>query len=820
MTNRKSDRNDKYDCASTSNRIWFKEAARNFVVGSPDNPPKVNQDGHLGPQSEWLTALPIGNGRIGGMIYGGIEEELIKLNEETLWSGEPKETNDPNWIKHLPVVKNLIQQKRYQEADKEAKNMQGNYNESYMPMGNLKLHFKHTGKVRNYSRELVLNDAVAKVQYEIEDCTYTREYFCSKEFDVMAILLKASTKEMLSLDITLDSLMRHEIVSQLDNKIMLKGKAPFHVEPNYRGEIPNAIVYDSEKGISFEVHVEAISSSGQIWCDEKGLHLDNCDNVTLIISSATNFVRFDKSPSLEGDNPYKICCKKLDLARKLTYDELKEAHVKDFRELFDRVELTLDSDSNSLEPTDKRLVALRNGSKDYSLYALFFQYGRYLMISSSRPGNLPANLQGIWSEEVRPPWSSNWTLNINTQMNYWLVEVCNLSECHEPLINYIDKLRINGRKIAKCYYGAEGWAVASNGDIWNSINPVGDKDGNPSWANWVMGAPWLCQHVWMHYKYSLDKDYLKHVAYPIIKECTEFILSALTENEDGYLGISPATSPERTFQTKDGQVAAVSFGVTMDNAIIRELFENIIECSTILSVDLEFIERVKQTYDKLIPYKIGRYGQLQEWYYDWDNPDVKDSHCSFLYGLYPGSSITPDMTPELAQAAKVSLEHRDFVLQGWGLAWRIALWARLYNKENSYKALYLLVTKLLTPGLLGKIYTDGIFQIDANFGGSAGIAEMLLQSHEGYINPLPALPEEWKNGTVRGLKARGGYIVDIEWEEGIINCIGIKALHSGKCRVRLPKRMCIFSDIYKVSYKIDKDILEFEAKENYIYLLK
>lgn len=801
-------------------RIWFKEPAKNFIEGTPDHPSEVNPSGHLGELSDWITALPIGNGRLGGLVFGGINEDLIKLNEETLWSGEPKETNDPKWADYLPDIQKLIFEGRYEEADQIAQSLQGPFNESYMPLGNLRLHFNHDASAVNYKRELILDEAMVKVSYRTDNRNYIREYFCSQPDDVMVIYITCNEAASVTFDLTMDSMLRSAMLTLGHDGIILKGKAPFHVEPNYMGVIPDAVVYDDEKGMNYEAQVKAIADGGSVWTDKDGLHIADSNSVMLIITAATSFNNFDKSPSLNGNDTTALCQNTLSKAVKKEYKNLKKEHVADFCRLFNRVKLSLEENENSSLPTDQRLVKFRDCKTDSSLYSLFFNLGRYLLISSSRPGNLPANLQGIWSDEVRPPWSSNWTLNINTQMNYWLAEVCNLPECHTALIDYIDKLRINGRKTAKAYCHGSGWATASNGDLWNATNPVGGKNGNPSWANWLMSGPWLCQHLWLHYEYSLDSDFLRYTAYPIMKECAEFILDALIEDNNGYLGISPGTSPERTFRTDTGQVAAVSFGTTMDTALTKELFSNVINACAKLSLDESFAIRLKAAYSKLLPYRIGRLGQLQEWNNDWDDPDLKDSHCSFLYGLYPGWQITPKSTPDLAEAARISLGFRDFVLQGWGLAWRINLWARLYDSKNSLKALNLLITKLVTPSLLGKIYPDGIFQIDANLGGTAGIAEMLLQSHEGYINILPALPREWCNGSVEGLKAKGGFTVDIKWQSGKITQILIKSEYDSLCKININDTMKVRWNNQLIPSTYSSDcILLFNTKAGEIYTL-
>lgn len=792
-------------------KLWFCKPARNFIIGTPDNPPAVNVDGHLGEYADWLTAFPIGNGRIGGQIFGGVEEDLIKLNEETLWSGEPHETFDPEWKNYLGQVRQLVLSERYEEADQLAQKMQGIFNESYLPLGNLHLHFSHTSDVVDYRRELDLKQAVATVSYQADGCRFEREYFCSFPDDVMVIRVRCNHPASVTFQASFDSLLRYRTEADGDCTLVLLGQAPAHVEPNYQGEVENDIIYRDGHGMTFQAHLTVKTTGGRVWTDNDRIHIEQADEAVLLLTAATSFNGPEKDPFTQGKDPGKLCREIFQKLESGCYAGWKARHCADYAAFFDRVDLQLDETENSFLPTDERLEQLKAGKSDPSLYTLFFQFGRYLLISSSRSENLPANLQGIWSDEIRPPWSSNWTMDINAQMNYWPAEVCNLTECHTSFLRYIDQLRPNGRKVAQCYFGTDGWACSLNGDIWNSVNPVGEGNGNPTWANWVMAAPWLCQHVWQHYEFSLDQEYLRQKAYPIMRECAVCLLKVLVE-KDEYLGFCPGTSPERTFHTPDGQQASLSFGTTLDNSMIRELFGNILQASQILGIDDTFTEQVKIAYNKLPPFRIGRYGQLQEYFEDWDQPEFQDSHCSLLYPVYPGNQITPADTPALAQAARVALEHRGFVLQGWGLAWRTSLWARLLDKENSMKSLRLLLTRLVTPSLLGKIYPDGIFQIDANFGGTAAIAEMLLQSHEGFIRPLPALPDEWKNGSVRGLRARGGFTVDISWSNGRMTELTVYASEDQLCKIYSSAALKCDQSTVQPDYFPDGSFVTFAAK--------
>ncbi len=773
------------------------------------------------PAAQWSDALPVGNGRLGGMIFGGIASERVALNEDTLWSGAPSDWNNPGAKAHLPVVRKLVlEDKNYQAADAECLKMEGPWNQAYEPLGDLRIEFDHGVDAASYRRDLDLDSAVAGVQYVAQGVKFTREFFSSQPDNVILVRLKTDKSGALTCTVKLTTQLRGksesktQAATQSEAQITLTGKAPSQSLPQYIEEKDDVAVQyspESGKGMYFAAVLHCKATDGKVSAQPDGsLRIEDATSVILAIGAATGYRGYSIAPDMPLNVVVAAAGKPAAAAIAQPYEALLNRHLADYRKLFRRVSLEIGpSPAGDAQPTPLR-VANFASHPDPGLLALLFHYGRYLLISSSRPGTQPANLQGIWNGDVRPPWSCNWTTNINVQMNYWLAETCNLSELHLPLLEMVQDLSVNGRKTAEVNYGTPGWVSHHNVDLWRQSGPAGGWGvpwASPTWANYCMSGPWLCAHLWEHYRFTGDTEYLRKTAYPVMKGSAEFCLDWLIEDGNGGLTTCPSVSTENIFKAPNGKPAAVSAGCTMDVALIGEIFRNCAEASSILGIDSMFASKLSSTAKRLPSFKIGGLGQLQEWSIDFEEQYPGMRHMSQLYPLYPGSAITPKSSPELARAARVSLERRlkyanldGGGFTGWGRAWAIALWARLGDGDKAWESLQMLVKHSLNGNLFDDVndtnpkdaapVTAGIagfiFQIDANFGSPAAIAEMLLQSHEEEIAILPAWPADWTQGKVTGLRARGGAEIDISWSSKRAVAATVRILTPGDFRFRAP----------------------------------
>jgi len=739
------------------------------------------------PAADWIQALPIGNGHMGAMVYGGADVERIQFNEDTLWTGQPQDYQNPGAAEYLPKVRELLFAGKQREAEQLAAQhcmSKPLRQESYQPFGDLVLEFPESHRtVTGYRRSLDLDEAAARVEYTAGGVRYEREVIASYPDRVIAVRVTADKKGTLSFDAALLSPHgEHELVRVAADTLAMRGRVT-HVG---RTGTPSKL--------RFEARLLARSDGGKVEVSDDAVHIEGADAATLVLTAATSYKNY---ADISAD-PSARCAKVLAKLGDKSYESIRKDHVADHQNLFRRVDLDLGTTKAARNETDQRIKEFVGGD-DPHLAALHFQFGRYLMIACSRPGSQPANLQGIWNHKMNPPWECKYTVNINTEMNYWPAELTNLSECHEPLFALLQDCSETGAKTARTFYNCPGWVLHHNTEIWRGTAPINASNH----GIWPTGGAWLCQHLWFHYAFTGDVAFLRERAYPIMKKAALFFTEFLVEDPvhgKGWLVSGPSNSPER---------GGLVMGPTMDHQIIRNLFGNCIEASRILGVDEAFRNKLIAMRKRIAPNQVGAEGQLKEWLYK-EAPKTSHRHVSHLWGLHPGRQITRRGTPDIWKAAMKSLEFRGDGGTGWSRAWKINFWARFEDGDHAYKML----ANLLIPGHTFPNLFDAHppFQIDGNFGATSGIAEMLLASHTGEVHLLPALPSAWPTGSVRGLCARGAFEVDLAWKGGKLSEATIRSKRGNRCTVRLGEKTTTFDTRAGGAYRVGPDLAVAEIK--------
>lgn len=747
------------------------------------------------PSDAWVEALPVGNGNLGGMIFGGVQREQIQLNEDTVWYGGPRDRNNPDALKNLPIIQQHLLDGNLKEAERLTYFALSGTPQSerhYQPLGDLFINFEnHDESPEDYMRELDIDQAVATIQYKMKGIKYKREILTSAVHQVMVVHLTAGAGGKLSfmLDLNRHPYYDGTYVINADT-LMMRGRT-------------------GDGGVSFRSALKVVSTGGKVYTLGRHLFVENADVVTLYLSGRTDY---------HGDDPEAWCLEKVEKAAQVGYEVIKKEHIKEYQSLYRRMHIDLKGEKTedlSHLTTDQRLQRVKEGKEDVGLINLYFQFGRYLLISSSRPGALPANLQGIWNKDMMPSWGSKYTININTEMNYWPAEVCNLSECHQPLFDHIERMRESGRQTAQKMYGAKGFVAHHNTDLWGDTAP---QDLYKPATQWPLGAAWLCLHLWEHYEFTEDLEFLKK-AYETLKESAEFFVDFLTEDQQGRLVTNPSVSPENTYFLPNGEKGNLCIGPSMDSQIIYALFTACIESTSLLESDREFGSLLTELRSRLPEPTIGKYGQIQEWAEDYEEAEPGHRHISHLFALHPANQITVRKTPNLAEAAKVTLKKRlahGGGHTGWSRAWIINMWARLEEEELAYENVVALLANSTLPNLFD---THPPFQIDGNFGGTAGIAEMLLQSHEDEIHLLPALPKAWSKGEIKGICARGGFTIDFEWEDMKVSKGKIHSKNGNLCRIRssVPVEIIKDGESIGVHYEENEEVVVFDTEAGQSY---